>query len=65
MGLTIKANPNATNSEFDAKTIIHHQEEYDPQYDVSMGNSLEPWFQYEKEQHRRACEMEEDYVEPT
>ena len=61
MGL-INAASDHTNSEFDAKTIIHH---YDPQYDVSMGNSLEPWFQYEKEQHRRACEMEEDYVEPT
>jgi len=28
-----------TNSEFDAKTIIHH----DPQYDVEQGNSLDPW----------------------
>ena len=64
MGL-INAASDHTNSEFDAKTIIHHQEEYDPQYDVSMGNSLEPWFQYEKEQHRRACEMEDDYQVPT
>ena len=51
MGLTIKANPNATNSEFDAKTIIRH--DHDPQ------------FEYEKEQHRRACEMEDDYQEPS
>ena len=49
MGLTIKANPKATNSEFDAKTIIHHH----------------PQFEYEKEQHRRACHMEDDYQEPS
>ncbi len=49
MGLTIKANPNATNSEFDAKTIIHHN----------------PQFEYEKEQHRLACSMEDDYQEPS
>ena len=48
MGL-INAAHNHTNSEFDAKTIITH----------------DPQFEYEKEQHRRACEMEEDYVEPT
>jgi len=50
MGL-INAAHNHTNSEFDAKTIIRH--DHDPQ------------FEYEKEQHRRACEMEEDYVEPS
>ena len=47
--MDIKANPNATNSEFDAKTIIHHH----------------PQFEYEKEQHRRACEMEQDLQVPT
>ena len=51
MGLTIKANPNSTNSEFDAKTIVY------PDHASQ--------FEYEKEQHRRACSMEHDYVEPT
>ena len=47
--MDIKANPNATNSEFDAKTIIHHH----------------PQFEYEKEQYHRACSMEDDYQEPS
>ncbi len=48
--MKIDANPNATNSELDAKVIITHDDQY---------------FQYLKQQYHTACHMEEDYNEPT
>ena len=47
--MKIDANPNATNSEMDAKVIIHHDNQ----------------FEYLKQQHHTACHMEEDNNEPT
>ena len=50
--MKIDANPNATNSELDAKVIIHHNDQVDQ-------------FEYLKQQYHTACHMEEDYNEPS
>lgn len=47
--MKIDANPDHTNSELDAKVIIHHNDQ----------------FEYLKQQYHTACHMEEDYNEPT
>jgi len=44
--MKIEANPDATNSEMDAKVIIEPPDTY---------------YQYLKRQHKLACHMEEDY----
>ena len=51
MNYTQKANPNATNSELDAKTIITHKELTSTQKDelidnvTSLNDNEEPWLQ--------------------
>ena len=51
--MRIEANPNATNSEFDAKQIILPGEDQ---------SSVDQYYQYLKQQHHLACHMEDDYV---
>ena len=47
----IKANPNATNSELDAKQVILPGEDQ---------KTVDTYYQYLKNQHKLACHMEED-----
>ena len=51
--MKIEANPNATNSEFDAKQIILPGEDQ---------KQVDQYYQYLKQQHHAACNMEDDYV---
>ena len=48
----IEANPNATNSELDAKQIILPGEDQE---------KVDYYYQYLKRQHHAACHMEDDY----
>ena len=47
--MLIKAAPNHTNSELDAKQVVNHQDSY---------------YNYLKRQYHLACNMEDDYNEP-
>tara|TARA_B100001996_G_scaffold10726_1_gene9036 strand:+ start:72 stop:242 length:171 start_codon:yes stop_codon:yes gene_type:complete len=50
----IEANPNATNSELDAKQVILPGEDQ---------KTVDTYYQYLKRQHKLACHMEDDYTD--